>query len=45
VAAGHADPRRLASYRRLLASRAGDLDPRTHPEESPDELPTPPPSA
>jgi ribosome biogenesis GTPase len=27
VAAGHADPRRLASYRRLLASRAGDLDP------------------
>jgi ribosome biogenesis GTPase / thiamine phosphate phosphatase len=44
VAAGHADPRRLASYRRLLASRAGDLDPRTHPEESPDELPTPPPS-
>ncbi|MFB9235321.1 ribosome small subunit-dependent GTPase A [Plantactinospora siamensis] len=26
VAAGHADPRRLASYRRLLASRAGDPD-------------------
>jgi ribosome biogenesis GTPase / thiamine phosphate phosphatase len=24
VAAGHADPRRLASYRRLLASRSGD---------------------
>jgi ribosome biogenesis GTPase len=24
VAAGHADPRRLASYRRLLSSRAGD---------------------
>lgn len=24
VAAGHADPRRLASYRRLLASRAGE---------------------
>ncbi len=24
VGAGHADPRRLASYRRLLASRAGD---------------------
>ena len=24
VAAGKADPRRLASYRRLLASRAGD---------------------
>ncbi|MFF5070974.1 ribosome small subunit-dependent GTPase A [Micromonospora olivasterospora] len=28
VAAGRADPRRLASYRRLLASRAGDADPR-----------------
>jgi ribosome biogenesis GTPase len=27
VAAGHADARRLASYRRLLASRAGDGDP------------------
>jgi ribosome biogenesis GTPase len=26
VAAGKADPRRLASYRRLLSSRAGDLD-------------------
>ncbi len=26
VAAGHADPRRLASYRRLLASRAGEAD-------------------
>ncbi|MGI5214596.1 ribosome small subunit-dependent GTPase A [Plantactinospora sp. CA-290183] len=26
VAAGHADPRRLASYRRLLASRAGDVE-------------------
>ncbi len=26
VAAGHADARRLASYRRLLSSRAGDLD-------------------
>jgi ribosome biogenesis GTPase len=25
VAAGHADPRRLSSYRRLLASRAGEL--------------------
>jgi len=25
VAAGHADPRRLGSYRRLLASRAGDV--------------------
>ncbi|BFU42531.1 ribosome small subunit-dependent GTPase A [Krasilnikovia sp. MM14-A1004] len=32
VDAGHADPRRLASYRRLLASRAGE-DPR---EERPD---------
>ncbi|MGC4767913.1 ribosome small subunit-dependent GTPase A [Micromonospora sp. DT44] len=28
VAAGKADPRRLASYRRLLASRAGDSDAR-----------------
>ncbi|HEV7965572.1 MAG TPA: ribosome small subunit-dependent GTPase A [Actinoplanes sp.] len=28
VAAGKADPRRLASYRRLLASRAGEADPR-----------------
>jgi ribosome biogenesis GTPase len=27
VAAGKADARRLASYRRLLASRAGDVDP------------------
>jgi ribosome biogenesis GTPase len=27
VAAGGADPRRLASYRRLLASREGTLDP------------------
>ncbi|HEX2355079.1 MAG TPA: ribosome small subunit-dependent GTPase A [Micromonosporaceae bacterium] len=26
VAAGRADPRRLASYRRLLASRAGDVE-------------------
>lgn len=26
TAAGHADPRRLASYRRLLASRAGSTD-------------------
>jgi ribosome biogenesis GTPase len=42
VAAGHADPRRLASYRRLLASRAGDLDQRGHAEDHPDELPTPP---
>ena len=32
VAAGKADPRRLASYRRLLASRAGEGDPRDHPE-------------
>jgi ribosome biogenesis GTPase / thiamine phosphate phosphatase len=37
VAEGKADPRRLASYRRLLASRAGDLDPRDHPET---DLPT-----
>ncbi|MDM4720616.1 ribosome small subunit-dependent GTPase A [Micromonospora sp. WMMA1363] len=29
VAAGKADPRRLASYRRLLASRAGESDPPT----------------
>ncbi|RAK32865.1 ribosome biogenesis GTPase [Actinoplanes lutulentus] len=28
VAAGNADPRRLASYRRLLSSRAGELDSR-----------------
>jgi ribosome biogenesis GTPase len=28
VAAGKADPRRLASYRRLLSSRAGEGDPR-----------------
>jgi ribosome biogenesis GTPase len=28
VGAGNADPRRLASYRRLLASRAGELDAR-----------------
>ncbi|MEU9506902.1 ribosome small subunit-dependent GTPase A [Micromonospora sp. NPDC048170] len=28
VAAGKADPRRLASYRRLLASRSGEGDPR-----------------
>jgi ribosome biogenesis GTPase len=41
VAAGHADPRRLASYRRLLASRSGDLDHHTHPDDSEDE-PTPP---
>ena len=32
VAAGKADPRRLASYRRLLASRAGESDPRGEPE-------------
>ncbi|MTK00990.1 ribosome small subunit-dependent GTPase A [Micromonospora sp. CP22] len=32
VAAGRADPRRLASYRRLLASRAGEPDPRTEPD-------------
>ncbi len=33
VAAGKADPRRLASYRRLLASRAGEGDPRDQPVE------------
>ncbi|MEV2238566.1 ribosome small subunit-dependent GTPase A [Micromonospora sp. NPDC049891] len=32
VAAGRADPRRLASYRRLLASRAGETDTRTEPD-------------
>ncbi|MEW2381699.1 ribosome small subunit-dependent GTPase A [Micromonospora sp. NPDC047707] len=32
VAAGKADPRRLASYRRLLASRAGESDPRGEPD-------------
>ncbi|NLU76902.1 ribosome small subunit-dependent GTPase A [Micromonospora sp. HNM0581] len=32
VAAGRADPRRLGSYRRLLASRAGETDPRTEPD-------------
>jgi ribosome biogenesis GTPase len=31
VAAGKADPRRLASYRRLLSSRAGEGDPRDQP--------------
>ncbi len=36
VAAGKADARRLASYRRLLASRAGEGDPREQPAE---ELP------
>ncbi|MFC0031331.1 ribosome small subunit-dependent GTPase A [Micromonospora chaiyaphumensis] len=34
VAAGKADPRRLASYRRLLASRSGESDPR-EPERNP----------
>jgi ribosome biogenesis GTPase / thiamine phosphate phosphatase len=34
IAAGKADPRRLASYRRLLASRAGDTDQRDQPIES-----------
>ena len=42
VAAGKADARRLASYRRLLASRAGDADPRTHPDDDLDEIPGPP---
>ncbi|MEV4713009.1 ribosome small subunit-dependent GTPase A [Micromonospora sp. NPDC049374] len=32
VAVGRADPRRLASYRRLLASRSGETDPRTEPD-------------
>ncbi|MGN9779063.1 ribosome small subunit-dependent GTPase A [Micromonospora sp. H33] len=32
VASGKADPRRLASYRRLLASRAGESDPRGEPD-------------
>jgi ribosome biogenesis GTPase len=32
VAAGKADPRRLASYRRLLSSRAGETDQRDQPE-------------
>lgn len=35
VAAGKADARRLASYRRLLASRAGEGDPRDQPAEEP----------
>jgi ribosome biogenesis GTPase len=36
VAAGGADPRRLASYRRLLASREGTLDPGSDPwDETP----------
>jgi ribosome biogenesis GTPase len=35
VAAGKADPRRLASYRRLLASRAGEDDPRDQPSDAP----------
>lgn len=34
VAAGKADARRLASYRRLLASRSGEGDPR-EPERNP----------
>ncbi|MFI6076994.1 ribosome small subunit-dependent GTPase A [Actinoplanes sp. NPDC051343] len=42
VAEGNADPRRLASYRRLLASRAGDLDHHGHTEDG-DELVAPPP--
>jgi ribosome biogenesis GTPase len=33
VTQGKADPRRLASYRRLLSSRAGDPDPRDHQED------------
>ncbi|GAB2628677.1 putative ribosome biogenesis GTPase RsgA [Paractinoplanes abujensis] len=34
VAEGKADPRRLESYRRLLASRAGDTDPRESEREA-----------
>jgi ribosome biogenesis GTPase len=41
VAEGRADPRRLASYRRLLASRAGELDQRGQAEDG-DELVAPP---
>jgi len=41
VAEGKADPRRLASYRRLLASRAGELDQRGHADDG-DELVAPP---
>ena len=41
VAAGNADPRRLQSYRRLLASRAGETDQRDAPPD--DELPPPRP--
>jgi ribosome biogenesis GTPase len=33
VAAGHADERRLRSYRRLLASRSGDPDPEASPTD------------
>jgi ribosome biogenesis GTPase len=32
ITAGRADPRRLASYRRLLSSRAGETDVRDHAE-------------
>ncbi|MEU5565956.1 ribosome small subunit-dependent GTPase A [Micromonospora musae] len=37
VAAGKADPRRLASYRRLLASRAGESDSRDADQRGPGE--------
>ncbi|OKI68861.1 ribosome small subunit-dependent GTPase A [Micromonospora sp. CB01531] len=37
VAAGKADPRRLASYRRLLASRSGEVDPREPNRRGPGE--------
>jgi ribosome biogenesis GTPase len=40
VAAGRADPRRLASYRRLLASRSGEADPR-EVERAPGPPPAP----
>ncbi|PMR60366.1 ribosome small subunit-dependent GTPase A [Verrucosispora sp. ts21] len=41
VADGRADPRRLASYHRLLASRAGETDPRgaTNPRDEPEHDP------
>lgn len=38
VAEGKADPRRLASYRRLLASRAGEADPRDTVQSANDEI-------
>lgn len=40
VATGHADPRRLASYRRLLASRAGESEPYAKPSSRKPDDPT-----